>query len=71
MTKLPEARDLIWDEVIKVTWVTIDHHKGALDSEFGQGFCKEHPEVLLSVVQATMTAWGNALIAAAIQDSRK
>lgn len=71
MKKFPEARDLIWDEVIKTTWMTIDHHKSALDSEFGRDFCKKNSEVLSSVVQATMTAWGNALIAASIQDSHK
>jgi hypothetical protein len=67
MREFPAAHDAIWNEVHETTWTTFSQIKTNLNNEFGQDFCKKHPEVLASLVQAQMTAYGNALIAAAIQ----
>jgi hypothetical protein len=69
MNKFPEARDLIWDESIKLTRLTLEHAAGWIDKELGKGFSKQHPELLASFISATMTGYAGAVIAAAIEKS--
>ncbi len=72
MEKLSNSTDELWDSAVMKTQDSCVHLRCFLDAEkqFGKGFCKNHPEVLASLVQASMTAYAASLIAAVLQESR-
>ena len=70
MKKFAEARDAIHAGVLELTDDTLEHAIGWIDGKLGKDYAKGHPELLASIISATMTGYAGSVIAAAVQDSR-